>query len=66
MATALLVLSAIESTVEPFKQSAIMTINTHTKFTFARLSMPRRQINRGAKTNGFYDGSLTESGVYTL
>jgi hypothetical protein len=25
--------------------------------------MPQRQINREAKTNGLYDGSLRESGV---
>jgi hypothetical protein len=66
MAPALLVLSAIGSTVKPFKQSAIMIINTHTKFVFARSSRATRQINRRAETNGFYDGSLTGSGVYPL
>jgi hypothetical protein len=66
MAPALLVLSAIGSAVEPFKQSYHDHQHTHSKFVFARPSMPQRQINREAKTNGLYDGSLRESGAYTL
>jgi hypothetical protein len=65
MAPALLVLSAIGSTVKPFKQSDYDHQHAY-EVRVRSVERATRQINRGAETNGFYDGSLKGSDVYTL